>query len=288
MSEPPLFEVVATRSGARAMLDRRTGEVMHPLVGPDRGAPEPLRRPSRLEAAPVRAPESRAARAPRRGARRGLQRGGRVGALRGATRTRRTRDCTSSASTGPSRPSSSRSARSTPRRSASSATTLAACSRLLEHGRAAGAGTVWRASLGELPATLLAEPPASADVVYWDPFSPRANPELWNVAAFTALRRRAATARRAHVQRRDGHAHRAAPRRVRRGLRRGAALGATGHGRRDAPGGRLDTPLDRRWLDRLSRSSAPFSSDAPARRLRPHRAPAAVPMRERYRCRPAA
>ncbi len=68
-------------------------------------------------------------------------------------------------------------------------TTLAACSALLERGTAEGEGTTWRASLGELPSTLLAEPTASADIVYWDPFSPRANPALWNVAAFTALRR---------------------------------------------------------------------------------------------------
>ena len=27
-------EVVTTRDGARAMLDRRVGEVMHPVVGP--------------------------------------------------------------------------------------------------------------------------------------------------------------------------------------------------------------------------------------------------------------
>ena len=32
---------------------------------------------------------------------------------------------------------------------------------------------------------------ARADVVYWDPFSPRANPTLWTVAAFAAIRRAA-------------------------------------------------------------------------------------------------
>ena len=39
------FEVVATRSGARAMLDRRTGEVMHPLVGARRRGARPLPAP---------------------------------------------------------------------------------------------------------------------------------------------------------------------------------------------------------------------------------------------------
>jgi queuine tRNA-ribosyltransferase len=143
-------------------------------------------------------------------------------------------------------------------------TTLTACSRLLEHGRAEGEGTVWRASLGELPSTLLAEPPASADVVYWDPFSPRANPSLWNVAAFLALRRLC----------RDGatvHTYSGAT-----ATRTGLLLAGFAVGFGDVlPSGRQATvaatrledlarPLDRRWLDRLSRSSAPCSSDAPA------------------------
>jgi queuine tRNA-ribosyltransferase len=142
--------------------------------------------------------------------------------------------------------------------------TLAACSRLREHGSAEGARTAWRASLGELPSTLVAEPPASADVVYWDPFSPRANPDLWNVAAFTTLRgvcREGATV----------HTYSGAT-----AVRTALLLAGFAVGFGDVlPAGRqatvaatraddLAAPLDRRWLDRLSRSSAPLPPDAPA------------------------
>ncbi len=142
-------------------------------------------------------------------------------------------------------------------------TTLAACSQLLECRRAEGAGTVWRASLGELPSTLLAERRASADIVYWDPFSPRVNPELWNVAAFTALRRLC----------RDGatvHTYSGATATRTAMLLAGFAVGlgdVLSSGRQTTMAATrladLGKPLDRRWLERLSRSSAPFSSDAP-------------------------
>jgi hypothetical protein len=65
------------------------------------------------------------------------------------------------------------------------------------------ARTRWRMVHAELPRALARAP--AADVVFWDPFSPRANPELWRLAAFTALR--ALLPRRrdgAHIQRRDG------------------------------------------------------------------------------------
>jgi queuine tRNA-ribosyltransferase len=142
-------------------------------------------------------------------------------------------------------------------------TALAACADLLAKGHATGARTTWRASLGELPSTLRAEATASADIVYWDPFSPRANPALWNVAAFTALRRVC----------RDGatvHTYSGAT-----GVRTALLLAGFAVGFGDVlQAGRqatiaatsvddLDAPLDRRWLDRVSRSSAPFASDAP-------------------------
>jgi hypothetical protein len=34
MAETAPFDIIETRSGARAMRDRRTGEIMHPLSGP--------------------------------------------------------------------------------------------------------------------------------------------------------------------------------------------------------------------------------------------------------------
>jgi queuine tRNA-ribosyltransferase len=140
---------------------------------------------------------------------------------------------------------------------------LAACAQLLEHRRAEGASTMWRACLGELPSTLLAETRASADIAYWDPFSPRANPELWNVTAFTALRRLC----------RDGatvHTYSGATATRTAMLLAGFVVGfgdVLSSGRQTTIAATrivdLGKPLDRRWLDRLSRSSAPFSSDAP-------------------------
>jgi queuine tRNA-ribosyltransferase len=114
-----------------------------------------------------------------------------------------------------------------------------------------------------LPSTLLAEPPDSADLVYWDPFSPRANPELWSVASFTALRRLC----------RDGatvHTYSGATATRTALLLAGFAVGfgdVLSSGRQTTvAAARLDDlerPLDRRWLARLSRSSVPFPSDAP-------------------------
>jgi queuine tRNA-ribosyltransferase len=141
--------------------------------------------------------------------------------------------------------------------------TLAACSELLGRGRADGGNTVWRTALGELPSTLAGEPPGVADVAYWDPFSPRANPELWSVHAFAALRRLC----------RDGatvHTYSGATATRTALLLAGFAVGfgeVFASGRQGTVAATraedLAQPLDRRWLDRLSRSSAAFSSDAP-------------------------
>jgi queuine tRNA-ribosyltransferase len=142
--------------------------------------------------------------------------------------------------------------------------TASACARLVERGQVEGARTSWRASLGELPSTLHAEPPGTADVVYWDPFSPRANPELWTVGAFGALRRLC----------RDGatvHTYSGATSTRTALLLAGFAVGlgdVLSPGRQATVAATrlrdLEVPLDRRWLDRLSRSTAPFPQDAPA------------------------
>ena len=261
MSERPLFEDVETRSGVRAMLDRRTGEVMHPLSGPVEEARTLYVLPSRLE---ERLREEEAG--PLVLLDVGLGAGSNAAAAwalsegRVVARTRRLHIVSFD------RTLAALELALAPAHAASfglAGTALTACSRLIEQGRVEGACTAWRASLGELPSTLLAEPPASADLVYWDPFSPRANPELWSVAAFTALRRLC----------RDGatlHTYSGATATRTSLLLAGFAVGFG----EVLPGGRQATiaatrpedvrlPLDRRWLDRLSRSSAPFSSDAP-------------------------
>ncbi len=65
---------------------------------------------------------------------------------------------------------------------------LVAARALLANGAHRDAHIDWQLRHGELLSSLAAEP-LRADVVYWDPFSPRANPSLWTIAAFAALRR---------------------------------------------------------------------------------------------------
>lgn len=118
--------------------------------------------------------------------------------------------------------------------------------------------------LGELPATLAGEPEASADVVFWDPFSPRANPTLWTMEAFAAVRRLCRPGATLHTYS-AATATRSAL------LLAGFAVGwgeATGEGKQTTTAAMsaddLERPLDPRWLARLARSSAPFPPDAPA------------------------
>jgi queuine tRNA-ribosyltransferase len=49
--------------------------------------------------------------------------------------------------------------------------------------------TSWQLRLGDLREQLARCPDAGADIVFWDPWSPRVEPALWGVATFTALRR---------------------------------------------------------------------------------------------------
>ena len=128
---------------------------------------------------------------------------------------------------------------------------------LLETGHAVGANSRWRFMLGDLPKTLAAEPPATADVIYWDMFSPKSDPRLWSVAMFRSLRRVC----------RDGatlHTYAAST-----ASRSALLLAGFAVGRGRITGDRettvaatsaeyLDEPLGARWLSRLSRSSVPF------------------------------
>jgi queuine tRNA-ribosyltransferase len=68
---------------------------------------------------------------------------------------------------------------------------LAAARALLAHGRHESAHVGWRLVRGDLLEGLAREQSA-ADVIFWDPFSPRVNPELWTAAAFAQARARAA------------------------------------------------------------------------------------------------
>jgi queuine tRNA-ribosyltransferase len=134
---------------------------------------------------------------------------------------------------------------------------------LLAYGRHETARTCWRLHHGDVLEALMRET-SLADIVFWDPFSPKTNPGLWTVAAFAALRRVA-------------HVHctlftYSASTAVRCAL----LLAGWAVGVGEAIGEKAATtaaavvpadlarPLDRRWLARLSRSDVPLPGDAPA------------------------
>ena len=134
---------------------------------------------------------------------------------------------------------------------------------LLAHDAHETARTHWRLVRGDLLETL-ARQTLRADIIYWDPFSPRANPALWKVAAFSAARR-VAGPRCALYTYSASTATRLAL------LLAGWAVGVG-----DAIGDKAQTtaaaivasdlarPLDRGWLARLSRPDVPLPSDAPS------------------------
>jgi queuine tRNA-ribosyltransferase len=138
----------------------------------------------------------------------------------------------------------------------------AAARALLRHGQHQEPGLTWRLSLGDALERLDAEP-LRADVVFWDPFSPKVNGALWTAGAFARLAARCAPGATLFTYS-TATAARAAL------LLAGFAVG---HG--DASGPKDETtaaalppalpvrPLDARWLARLSRSSAPLPVDAP-------------------------
>jgi tRNA U34 5-methylaminomethyl-2-thiouridine-forming methyltransferase MnmC len=145
----------------------------------------------------------------------------------------------------------------------SGANARAAASALLAHGRHETPRTLWRLCLGDFRAALAEMPDGSADIVYWDLFSPRTAPELWTVSMFKALRRAC----------REGatlHTYSAST-----STRSGFLLGGFAVGVGARTGDRdettiaatrvedLERPLGASWLGRLARSSVPFPNDVP-------------------------
>jgi queuine tRNA-ribosyltransferase len=133
---------------------------------------------------------------------------------------------------------------------------------LLDRGVHEGARCTWRLERGDAIASL-ARQTSMAEVVFWDPFSPRANPELWTVRAFAALRERCAVGCTVHTYSASTAVRSAM-------LLAGFAVGigpATGEKAETTCAAleptELDRPLDGRWLERLARSSAPWPLDAP-------------------------
>jgi len=138
----------------------------------------------------------------------------------------------------------------------------AAARALLERGRHESAHTTWRLVRGDLLEALDRQT-VPADVVFWDPFSPRVNPALWTVAAFARVRAHAA-ARATLFTYSASTAVRAA-----------MLLGGWQVGVGDGIGSKRQTtaaavaladlarPLPPSWPARLARPDAPLPADAP-------------------------
>jgi queuine tRNA-ribosyltransferase len=254
-------EVVLTRSGEPAMRDRTTGEVMHPVIGPRIESHQLYVLPSRLRERLLESDDD-----PLVLLDVGLGAGSNaVAALELALSAPRAHrplrivsfDRSVAALEQALKPEFAGAFGFTGRLEHAARTLLAS-------GHYVGEQVSWKLALGSLPETLAEVAPRGADIVYWDPFSPAKNPDLWTVAAFTELHARcregatfftysAATATRSAL------------------LLAGFAVGegeATGAGKRTTQAALshhdLSRPLDARWLLRLSRSTAPLPSDAPA------------------------
>lgn len=134
---------------------------------------------------------------------------------------------------------------------------------LMTEGRHEGASTSWWLERGDLRQALNRQS-APADVVFWDPFSPKVNPELWTIAAFAAARRVAGPRCTLFTY--------SASTAVRVGL----LLGGWAVGIGDAIGSKAQTtaaavdwrdlarPLPASWPRRLAQAGAPLPADAPA------------------------
>ena len=245
-------EVIAVRSGAAAVRDLDTGEIMHPVIGATKEADSLYARQSRLEQR--------------------LQEG-RVTLF----------------DIGLGAGSNALAARAIAERSASHLALLSfendlgalrlalqhpgqfglegepgdAARALLQAGVHETPHTRWQLIPGDLLATLPAVS-ERADIVFWDPYSPRSNPALWTVAAFTALRLRCGPRATVYTYS-SSTTTRVALLLAGFAVGTGAGTGTQHQTTAAAVDARdLLQPFDRRFLLRLSRSSAPLPSDAPA------------------------
>ncbi len=256
--------VVTTRSGAPAIVDRITGELMHPVIGPLIEAEQLYVRPSRLEAR-LRHPDPEPLVL--------LDVG--LGAASNAVAAWRLSQ---------SLPGNARRLSIVSFDRSLDALALAvrpehagefgfdgdagiAARALLTHGRHDTARTSWRLVQADLLEALASESAEIADVVYWDPFSPRANPTLWTLDAFSRLRRLCRQGATVHTYS-GATAIRSAM------LLAGFAVGVgndVGETKQNTVAAvnieDLDLPLTPRFLERVRRSSAGLPTDAPTNAL---------------------
>jgi queuine tRNA-ribosyltransferase len=264
MSELASCQVVFTRSGSRAMLDRASGEVMHPIGGPLLEAERLYVTAARLEQR-LRAPDPRPVVL--------LDIG--LGAGSNAAAAVRLRESLPAELRQLSIVSIDKSRAALklalePEHAAEfgwTSSTANIARTLVNEGAYASARIDWQLREADILETLARELADCADIVFWDPFSPGANPELWTLAAFRALRRvcrpgatvhtySGATAVRSALLLAD----------FRVGI--GEKIAAGKHATIGALSpSEVAHPLDQRWLARLARSSAPFPPDAPPNAL---------------------
>jgi queuine tRNA-ribosyltransferase len=254
----PRFSIVATSSGAPAVRDALAGEVMHPVIG------------AAVESERLYVAQSRlAARLAEGGAPLvlfdvGL---GAAGNALAALRTARAAPAGARAlhllsferELGALRLAASDAGAE---RLGWSPADRAAARALLAQGRHEETGIAWRLVLGEAPGSL-AGVPELADLVFWDPFSPRVNPALWTAGAFTTLRARCAPGCTLFTYS------------TATATRSALLLAGFQVGTGDPSGPKEETtaaalppaaparPLEARWLERLARSSAALPDDAP-------------------------
>lgn len=267
--KPPQFEVVKTRAGHHAVLDHDTGEVMHPVVSPQQEAQQLYLGPARLLER--------------------LLQGGPELCLLDVGLGAGSNAC--AAITAASHLYANPKVRARPLQIVSfdrTAEALALASapshaaafgfdpqlctlirRLLNEGETPFPGGYWRLQLGELPTSLTPLPKGlpPADVVFWDPFSPRRNRDLWSLAAFQAVHRVCGPGTTLHTYS-GATATRSALLLAGFYVGLGPMLGGSKRATTAATQqALLDTPLPPEFLGRLGRSSAPFPSDAAAAAL---------------------
>jgi tRNA U34 5-methylaminomethyl-2-thiouridine-forming methyltransferase MnmC len=266
------FERVTLRNGERALRERATGEIMHPSVGPWAEAKRLYVEQSRLETrlaatgtAPVRVYD--------------------VG-LGGAANAVAALDCARGLGERRRRPLELVSFEQTveplelaladPEGFPFLVPWRAAIAALLSEGSWSDAGASWKLVRGDLLETL-ARAPSPAELVYFDPFSPKANPALWTVEALGALRGRLSEDPAAELFTYSA----ATPTRVSlllAGFFVGAGVSVATKAETTVAATQrtaLAEPLGQRWLERWSRSShrAPHGrslSDEVERAVRSH------------------
>lgn len=181
------YEIVRTEQGALALRCMRTGEVMHPGAGALAEAQQLYVEPAQLArrlAQPVPEPLVLLDVGLGAGTNAAL-------ALRAALRCPGPRralhvvsfDCTLDAFAVAQRSAS-------PHAFGYAGELLEMARDALQLGKAAVEGASWELCVGDARETLPRLVDGSADVVFWDPFSPRVDPSLWSVTLFAHLQKK--------------------------------------------------------------------------------------------------